>query len=294
MNIIVGTLREILCFRSMYGTSATYLFTAICIHSLCTLTARFAGMAPKGNARKQRGRKNNLKGAHTLATRSEDIKRGLPSYRARIDPAKLQRCWLKLRFVFMVYLLHKIALKRRRERQVIDAVRDSENRLPSMYKAKQFGESGHHAFNSADERRLVRAKNDTAEAKEEAKSCRKDMRSLQSQLSRQSKSQALLQDKYNQLKTEKQTLSKAATKQSNAEYKKQWQREHRRQHLVNNVLPELRKAAASVSLTEEQRLQLVVDHITQVHRLPSSHIFSLTLYALVSVGTDCLCVSIAS
>ena len=38
-----------------------------------------------------------------------------------------------------------------------------------MYKAKQFGESGHHAFNSADKRSLVRAKNDIAEAKEEAK-----------------------------------------------------------------------------------------------------------------------------
>ena len=233
-----------------------------------------------------------LKGAHTLPTRSEDIKRGLRL--ARIDPTKLQRCWLKLRSAFMVCLLYQIAIKRRKERQLVNALRDVNHRLPSVHNAKKFAASGHHAFNSTDERRLARARNDSAQAKEEAKACRKDVRSMEAQLSRQSKSQDLLQDKYNQLKTEKQTQSKAATKQSREEYKKQWKRERRRQHLVNSVLPELRKTAASISLTEEQRLQLVVDHITQVHRLPSSHIFSLTLYALVSVGTDCLCVSIAS
>jgi len=229
-------------------------------------------MAPKGSARKQRGRKNMLKGAHTLPTRSEDIKRGLRL--ARIDPTKLQRCWLKLRSAFMVCLLYQIAIKRRKERQLVNALRDVNHRLPSVHNAKKFAASGHHAFNSTDVRHLARARNDSAQAKEEAKACRKDVRSMEAQLSRQSKSKDLLQDKYNRLKTEKQVHSKAATKQSIAEYKKQWMKERRRQDLVANVLPKLRKAAASISLTEEQRLQLVVDHITQVHRLPSSHIQS--------------------
>jgi hypothetical protein len=228
-----------------------------------------------------------LKGAHTLPTRSEDIKRGLRL--ARIDPTKLQRCWLKLRSAFMVCLLYQIAIKRRKERQLVNALRDVNHRLPSVHNAKKFAASGHHAFNSTDVRHLARARNDSAQAKEEAKACRKDVRSMEAQLSRQSKSQDLLQDKYNQLKTEKQTQSKAATKQSREEYKKQWKRERRRQHLVNSVLPELRKTAASVSLTEEQRLQLVVDHITQVHRLPlysllthCTHSFLLVLIACVT------------
>ena len=225
-------------------------------------------MAPKGSAKKLRGRANHVKGAHTLATRSEDIKRG--QRLARIDPTKLRRCWLKLRSAFMVCLLNQIAVKRRKERQLISALRGVKDRLPSVHKAKQFAASGHHAFNSADERRLARARNDSAQAKEEAKACRKDVRSMEAQLSRQSKSKDLLQDKYNRLKTEKQVHSKAAI----AEYNKQWMKERRRQDLVANVLPKLRKAAASISLTEEQRLQLVVDHITQVHTLPSSHIQS--------------------
>ena len=87
-----------------------------------------------------------LKGLRTLPARSEDIKRGLRL--ARYDPAKLQRCWLKLRTAFMVCLLHQIAIKRKKERQLINALRDVKDRLPSLYKAKQFAQSGHRAFNS--------------------------------------------------------------------------------------------------------------------------------------------------
>ena len=130
----------------MYGTSATYVHTAICIRLLCTLTALCAGVAPKGYAKKLKGRANVPKGAHTLASRSQDIERGLGL--ARIVRTKLQRCWLKLRTAFVVCLLHQIAIKRKKERQLINALRDVKDRMPSLYKAKQFAQSGHHAFDS--------------------------------------------------------------------------------------------------------------------------------------------------
>ena len=227
---------------------------------LCALTALFTGMAPKGSAKKLRGRANQAKGAHTLATRSEDTKRGLRLARIAIDPAKLQRCWLKLRSAFMVCLLHQIAIKRRKERQLLNALRDVKDRLPSLYKAKQFAASGHHAFNSADERRLVRARNDFAEAKEETKTCRKEVRLVEAQLIKEQRANGSLQEKL----AAANEKSKEVTRQSRPEYKKQWMREQRRQYVASTILPELRKSAASLTLTEDQRLQLVVDHITQV------------------------------
>ena len=97
---IVTILRETVCFRSRYGTSHYCVITVICINLLWRLTARFTGMAPKGNTRKNAGRSNQKAGAHTLPARSQDIKRGIRASQGHIAAANVQRGWLMLRCAF--------------------------------------------------------------------------------------------------------------------------------------------------------------------------------------------------
>jgi hypothetical protein len=223
-------------------------------------------MPPKIGGRKLAGRSNQKQGLHTIAVRSEATKRGLAVASGRLDFSAVRRGWAVLRSAFRFALILAKVQRQRGDDMLICSITNVDGKFPSVYKAKQFGAS-HHAFNSADQRRLARAQTDLDLCKSETKMLRSEVRSLESEVRSLESGNEDLKHKLSCARQVQQNKSQAATLEKEREYKKLWIREKRRHRLINDVMPQLRRAAASMTLTEEQRLQLVVDHIQQVHSI---------------------------
>jgi hypothetical protein len=216
-------------------------------------------MPPKKKSRKLAGRSNQKQGLHTIAVRSEATKRGLAIASGRLDFSAVRRGWAVLRSAFRFALILAKVQHQRGDDMLICSITNVDGKLPSVYKAKQFGAS-HHAFNSAGQRRLAQAQTDLGLKRSETKRLKSEVRSLESDKEH-------LKHKLSSARQVQQAKSHAATVEKERQYKKLWIREQRRCRLITVVMPHLRRAAMSVTLTEEQRLQLVVDHIQQVHSI---------------------------
>ena len=171
-----------------------------------------------------------------------------------------------LRSAFLFALILAKVQRQRGDDMLICSITNVDGKLPSVYKAKQFGAS-HHAFNSADQRRLARAQTDLGLKKSETKRLKSEVRSLESEVRSIESDKEHLKHKLSSARQVQQAKSHAATVEKERQYKKLWIREQRRCRLITDVMPQLRRAAMSVTLTEEQRLELVVDHIQQVHSI---------------------------
>jgi hypothetical protein len=223
-------------------------------------------MPPKKKSRKLAGRSNQKQGLHTIAVRSEATKRGLAVASGRLDFSAVRRGWAVLRSAFRFALILAKVQRQRGDDMLICSITNVDGKLPSVYKAKQFGAS-HHEFNSADQRRLARAQTDLGLKKSETKRLKSEVRSLESEVRSIESDKEHLKHKLSSARQVQQAKSHAATVEKERQYKKLWIREQRRCRLITDVMPQLRRAAMSVTLTEEQRLQLVVDHIQQVHSI---------------------------
>jgi hypothetical protein len=220
---------------------------------------------------KNAAKQNGSKFTDTSAQRSESIKRGLAALKQVPDN------------VDGVPSSEGTELTPDREAavhaQLIEAIRDGHGALPSIYKARQFGQD-HHAFASKDTRNLARAINERIVLEQEVKELRKGGRSLQTALNRAVRQNNMLQIELQEAvavvavpqaaaAAVPQPLSREQRLAHRKEYRRIWmndnRHEKRRVYIQEHLLPQLRTAAASAGkLSPGEILQLVRDHIRQV------------------------------
>ena len=115
-------------------------------------------MPPKLKSRKSAGRKNQAQDARTTAERQADVTRGILIASGRLNLTNVRRGWVVLQCAIRFALVFAKVQRQRGHDTLIHSITNADGKLPSVYKARQFGAS-HHAFNSADQRRLARAPN---------------------------------------------------------------------------------------------------------------------------------------
>ena len=218
-------------------------------------------MPPKGWKKKQAGRANQEADTRAHQERSQAIKIGLPIASGRLNLANVRRGWLVLRCAFR-FAFMLVSLRRSRSHSaLIRAIRNSDGKLPSVYKAKQFGASGHHTFNSVDARKLVRAQNDCAVAVADSKLAGTELRVAEKRLHKEQRATPDLQKRLDDLVQERKDESKV----NRREYKSKWENAKRTSYIVEHILPGLRLALAQkVETTRAETLKLVRKHIHQV------------------------------
>ena len=113
-------------------------------------------MPPKLKSRKSAGRKNQAQDARTTAERQTDVTRGILIASGRLNLTNVRRGWVVLQCAIRFALVFAKVQRQRGHDTLIHSITNADGKLPSVYKARQFGAS-HHAFNSADQREVYQS-----------------------------------------------------------------------------------------------------------------------------------------
>jgi hypothetical protein len=93
----------------------------------------------------------------------------------RINLAAVRRSWVLLRCVFSFARLHWAAKKKKKAAALLRAIENQDGKLPSLYKAKQWGQSGHETYVDKHKRKLAQSVIDRDQALAVAKEARADL-----------------------------------------------------------------------------------------------------------------------
>jgi hypothetical protein len=176
----------------------------------------------------------------------------------RINLAAVRRSWVLLRCVFSFARLHWAAKKKKKAAALLRAIENQDGKLPSLYKAKQWGQSGHETYVDKHKRKLAQSVIDRDQALAVAKEARADLVRAERDKEKAERNCLKLQVEI----VQQQAVVKDAKKAGCAKKKVVIRREN---YLRRKVLPALVQSVAHAKhMSPEQTLQLVRDHIRQV------------------------------
>ena len=98
------------------------------------------------------------------AERGKQISRGWAIRKGRIDLVEVRRGWVLLRCVSSFARLHWAAKMKKKAAALLRAIENQDGTLPSLYKAKQWGRSGHETYVDKHKRTLAQSLTDRDQA----------------------------------------------------------------------------------------------------------------------------------